>query len=555
MIVGDESGRARPGQRASTRHVLAIGVAACALVMLASPSARANGAYTHIRMSQIAESELPPGPLKDLMSDPAIRPWYEAGSMFPDSGYAAQDGYGELGHWPPFQNAYIQHIIETYGENLDSELARQHIAFLLGAMAHGLEDQIYDSTLRARGFEVDGDPTKDSDRLTDYFTVIDAGVLLSTKAMAHYEEIAAIFLAGDNYQVSVDTLKYGMSLMQAVILAQKSIAKAYYLDAWNNYPWIGTHYFDPAAPGSVPHLGALAAKLWQVVWKRLHQTATIDDDLVIGTIPVDGSENVPIDATESEAYRRIGIVFGFAVTRSQAAPFLKILDPDGNSVPLNVRSPYNGEIRNFLMLQPKQALAYDTLYTVVIEAGVESLSGLVTTTPHSFQFRTRCAPDKLDDCPPLPAPLVTGPIPTSVPGTDASDVGDVDDALQGDDGGETDDADVGLDAGFHDATELDGAPRDGDEDQPASDLATTLDASAVDDLASGSDGLESDRSPGTSSDLDPTDGVTSGEIEGKITGGAGCATSPAPTSGEMSLLFAIVLLFAAGVRRRARPHA
>ena len=93
----------------------ALGLVLGALILLFVSSAWANGAYTHIHMSQIAVKDLPDGPLKDLMSDPTIVPWYEAGSMFPDSGYAASDGYGELAHWPPFQNAYIQYIIDTYG--------------------------------------------------------------------------------------------------------------------------------------------------------------------------------------------------------------------------------------------------------------------------------------------------------------------------------------------------------------------------------------------------------------------------------------------------------
>lgn len=528
----------------------ALGLVLGALILLFVSSAWANGAYTHIHMSQIAVKDLPDGPLKDLMSDPTIVPWYEAGSMFPDSGYAASDGYGELAHWPPFQNAYIQYIIDTYGNDLTTEKARQHIAFLLGAMGHGLEDQMYDSLLRARAFEVDGDKLKDSDRYEDYFTIVDSGVLLSTKAMAHYDELPALFLAGDKYTVTVDTLKYGMGLMQTAILAQKSIAKAFYLEAWQNYPWLGTHHYNPLAPGSLPHLGGLAAKLWQVVWKRIHGTASIDEDLIIATIPTDGAENWPIDASESEAYRRIGIVFGFPIKRSQAGPLIKLLDPDGKAVPINIKSPYNGEIRNFLQIQPQSALSYDTLYTVVVEAGVVSLSGLTTTKSFSFKVRTRCAPDKLADCPPLPEPLVTGPIPTVVPGTQ-TDASDGSDGVDGSNGDDADDA-LDPDVSAPDASDPDLSSPDADE---GDDLTAAPDGSLVDDAQLDSVAPSPDLT-GTNPDsgVDTSDGSGSnGDVEGKVTGGAGCSQGGMPTA-TPSLPSLLLLAFACAWAVRRRAH-
>mgnify|MGYP000511750051 CR=1 FL=1 len=68
------------------------------LVLALAPSlALANGSYSHIHISQLAVEELPPGPIQTLLSDPLYAPMMEAGSMFPDSGYAIESPLG----WMP----------------------------------------------------------------------------------------------------------------------------------------------------------------------------------------------------------------------------------------------------------------------------------------------------------------------------------------------------------------------------------------------------------------------------------------------------------------------
>lgn len=387
---------------------------AFASVWLLAASASANGAYTHVHISQLAHAMLPPGELRALLD--AQTHAYECGSLFPDSGYAIDDDYGELAHWEPFLEAYIQDIRARYGGDYTSETARDEIAFLLGVASHGMADQSYDTTLLARAFEVDGpEPSgRAVDQYADYFLVIDEEVELAVAPWAPYEPLPAVIAdASGGHVVTADTLMRAMSRMSGVVDFQGNprLAGRLYWDAWESFPFLGTHLYNEDAMGSLPWLGALIAEYWEVVWRRLHGVDDPDQDLVIRTVPADGAQNVSIDRSESEAWGRIAIFFGYGVERDQVAPLITLRDEAGETTPVTFQTAYNGRERNLLFVVPTESLAYDHVYTVEVAPGARALGGQTSSAPTLFSFRTRCAPDNLDDCPPLDPPLVTGPIP------------------------------------------------------------------------------------------------------------------------------------------------
>jgi hypothetical protein len=388
-------------------------------LLVASPS-RANGAYSHIHISHLAVDALPEGPVRTLLEDPEMLLACEQGSMFPDSGYAVDDPFGEFAHWEPFHEPFLQYLRSLHGGDFSSREAKTQIAFLLGVVSHGLADQIYDTTLLARTFEADGPENADLpvDQYADYFLVIDQGVMLKTPKGGPYPQLVHV-LNGEmgRTDLTEKDLDDAMYLMQLVLGAQGTLlAKGGYLPAWNAYSFLGTHIYNEKAVGSLPWLAGPVSELWQVVWARLHGTDDPDRDMILRTIPPDGAVNFPVDASESVAYSRIGVVFGYGVKASDTFPLVTLRDPSGVSVAVEYGSPYGGEDRSFLYLRPKDKLAYDTTYTLEIAPGVASLGGAVTTKARSFSFRTRCADDRLSDCPPLDPPLSAGPIPAALPG-------------------------------------------------------------------------------------------------------------------------------------------
>jgi MYXO-CTERM domain-containing protein len=394
----------------------------------ASP-ASANGGYSHVHISQLAVAQLPPGELRDLFADPEMVAAVEAGSMFPDSGYAAGDPYGEITHWEPFLVAYLHDLDARYAGDLSSREAKLRLAFMLGFAGHALVDQSYDTTLLERAYEMgDTDPPDYSfDQLADYFLTIDQGIRFTVDApYAPYADLPAIIADGpDAHVVTESVIHNGMDTMSALMRVQSNprIVQSWYLTAWEYGPFLGTHYYDELAVGSVRWLAPLLVAYWRVLWERAHGTDVPTRDLLFRSVPADGGTNWNVDLSESRAWGRISLFFGYAIDRPTLEPLVTLRDSSGTPVPTTFESAYGCRDCSLVHVVPGETLAYDTTYTVELASGATTLFGETTDAPISFSFRTRCAPDRLGDCPPLPPPLVVGPMPERDGGVPRLDAG------------------------------------------------------------------------------------------------------------------------------------
>jgi hypothetical protein len=365
---------------------------------LAAPrEAGANGAYSHVHVSQLAEARLPGGALRSMLA--GRRAEYESGSMFPDSGYAAGDDYGEIAHWEPFLSAVIAGLREAYCDGPVCDFAGAEaeplLAFVYGIASHGLTDQFYDHTILKRSEELDG-PLGDVDRLADYFIIRDPGVLLDVGADGPFEDLVAAFARpGVDYAVEVAILEQGMGLMSAVIQVQIVLARSGYYDAWTAHPWLGTHIYDDGARGSLPDLAELVAQYWLTLERRITGDADpdSDEDFILRTIPEDGALGVAVDRQEDGVCADLGIVFGFGLRTAELAAAIRLEDAEGATHPVTVRAPYSGSLGNHFRIQPDAPLAPDTVYDVVLDPGegLETIDGGLRLAPFRYSFRTRAA--------------------------------------------------------------------------------------------------------------------------------------------------------------------
>ncbi len=160
-----------------------------------------------------------------------------------------------------------------------------------------------------------------------------------------------------------------------------------------------------------------------MLWERLHERDEFGSS--IGSWPADGAVNFEVNSDRIET--RALIAFGHGVDRaSLTSEHVRFIGPSG-PVESTARFIYGSEYANAVLVKPDADLEYDTDYVVEVR-DITTFGGARSSSVVSFQFRTRCAPDRLSECPPLdsewtaPDPL----LPPIVPRPPRPDGGPID---------------------------------------------------------------------------------------------------------------------------------
>lgn len=414
-----------------------------AVLALGSPSlVRANGVTAHAHMSDLAIEELPPGELRELMTDPAVHDAYRTGSVFPDSGYAAGDAYGEIAHWEAFTQAYIDWMRREHPAPYETDDERRLVAFLLGQCSHGMADQVFDALLMSRALAFDGDVSS-LDESEEYWLVMEHEPGISPLVIwAPYEDLPDVFAAErEGHRPEVATIEGGLGRIRGVLNLVQMQARRSYARTWSDSPWAATNYYVEETPGSLPFIARIIARYWQVLYERLSGTDSLERS-VIGRFPEEGADNHEVDPRRPES--RVMIVFGHGIDAMTLTRDNVLLATEaGAVVAANPRFIYGAPFANAVLVDPEETLAYDTTYRVTIGTGVQDLEGRALPAPVVTTFRTRCAADRLGDCPALPEPWTepsgppagdAGPRPDAGPSVDAADAIDASASIEGDAG-------------------------------------------------------------------------------------------------------------------------
>jgi len=377
-------------------------VAAFTLAMGLPAPAHANGLVSHVWVADQAVESLAPGPLRTLLSDPALRGVLRNGAIYPDSGYSVDHPYGEWAHWESLVEPYLRWVRARYGaEGYASPEARSHVAFLLGAGAHGMTDQTFDMLFMARSQQYDGN-VDDLDIGADAWLIVERGVGPSPDGAFAFETLPALHRDIMGPAVTPEILRNASGRTAAATRLLGRLAAGIYREHWVRMPWAGSHYLDPATPGSYPVLVRAVAGYYQALWDRLHDRAAPDAPPLV-TWPEAGTVNVPVDPADIGT--RGTMVFAYSVDRaSLTTDNLRIVADGGEPVPSRV-SRY-GDDGNTVMVRPTIALAYNTAYRLEAGPALRFVTGAALGRTVSVPFRTRCAPERLADCPALPPPFV-----------------------------------------------------------------------------------------------------------------------------------------------------
>jgi hypothetical protein len=374
-------------------------LALAALILAAlSSSARGNGVNTHVWVGLEGRRQLPPGTLREFLEREGMVQQMVNGGVFPDGGYAIEDGYGEIGHWEPFFSSYVKWIRETYQPPYQGEAAA-HIAFLLGAASHGVADPVFDSVFGVAAMTYDtagfGDGLLDNiDAVTDVLLVAATGQDVAPDEEIRPERLAEVFnqIPGSQYRAESSIFLDGQQLIGVAFQAVKQLAAKpeRVNERRTKYPWTAAHLLDDWMPGSPRCLARLASAYQRALWFRLHDEHPAEN-WIIGTIPSDGSLGHFTDAAIAES--QLYVVFGYEMHFEDLTPaMLSITDSAGKAYEVTVRGPYGGLVGTMLRLAPKESWAENEDFTVTIAPGLKSSDGRVLDQPFTFHFSTRVAP-------------------------------------------------------------------------------------------------------------------------------------------------------------------
>lgn len=373
----------------SPRRAAALACAAALAAALAgwAPDARATGMQGHMYVSEVALSHLPQGDLKALLQ--ARRDAWLNGSFFPDSGYAANDPYGEMAHWEQFVEAYLQWIRASYEPPFTTGPAADHVAVLMGVASHSMVDQVFDSLFMAKVDEMDGD-TDDLDTGIDTWIVVDLDRKENPEVVIDAQAMSEVFSAGLAYEVSPATILGGMDTAKMAIGGVITVLASGHQKFRDVNPWGSKHYLSEDVPGAYPHCAEVTARYWQSLWRRLQGDESFGDALV-GVTPGHGARNVAVAHDSVDG--RVTLFFGYGLDRDSVTDTsIVVQDEQGQVVPTSV-SMMGDAWAGTVKLTPLQDWSYRSIYTVRVTTQVATLYGTHPDEDLVSAFTTACAPD------------------------------------------------------------------------------------------------------------------------------------------------------------------
>jgi len=294
-------------------------LAAGALVLLGllagplTPQADAAGVITHSWMALEAIPLVEHADLRALLN--AHRADVEAGAHFPDSGYAAgvvgvEDDYGEEAHWPRFHNRLARQIANTCDLDAPDALCQRRIAHLMGAVAHGLGDEVWDWL-----FEPNGPDRGESyvpPALANQFSTSGLEMQMDLVAIGDYDRRTSPAIPnwpaparvvqafhGVGQPATTDDLQLGYTAISVARNAEANLARQYRANIVRHMPWTSAHVYT--APGGVRFAAVAIAAAMDDLWERMRDESHTTEVSI--TYPADGQTGVPATGWDRESFQ------------------------------------------------------------------------------------------------------------------------------------------------------------------------------------------------------------------------------------------------------------
>jgi len=363
------------------------------LFLIGAAPVLANGQTTHVWITRTALEHLPAGELKELLSEPDREAALVHGTMFPDGGYAVNHPYGELAHWEPFQDTYLEWITTNFSEPW-SEEAATHIAFWMGMASHGMADQFFDALYQDRSQIVDADAGwaegKSLDEASDVIWANLKGPQEIPEAWLPDTVLPSLF---EDQGVDVDaaTLEDGQDLLEAAMelvawMSENDDAVAAYRES---FPWGGAHLDDGETAGRPAQEAQVVASYWQVLWRRLQ-----GEDVPLEVLATHPAQDEPYHPRSAEAPES-------RVTLAFSRP-LKVADLEEIhfEVSAGVNRPvgfetwlYYRDDSHLVHIAPTSDWPSERTLLVSVRESLKAADGSTLSEPFTLRFRTGTPPE------------------------------------------------------------------------------------------------------------------------------------------------------------------
>ncbi|AKF11133.1 zinc dependent phospholipase C family protein [Sandaracinus amylolyticus] len=379
--------------------------AAAAVVIATAPAiASAHGLHGHVHVTGWAISNLPPGELRDVFEDPDVREAALAGAMFPDTGYAlgsdAARAYGEHAHWEPFIEDFVQRVRTTYGPTYDTKEERMLVAFLMGCAAHGLQDELFDSTFLYEAEQRDGHGQDATDPGTDGFLVQDGYFWMTPSEYLPIADLLPLYASlPQSAEIDEDLIRSQVRRVRGAYVNDTigpTIAEGNGERYRPQIPWTAEHYMDPAVAGSLYAEITPTARYMLALWERLHDRFE-ESELVIHAWPDAPRRLREADHTSVASW--VTLVLGKGVQQDGASATL--VDSLGAPHGLELRYTRWGGVSRLVRVVASADYTPGETYTATLASGAMLVDGSSTTSAHEHTFQVACATEDDPRCPPL----------------------------------------------------------------------------------------------------------------------------------------------------------
>ncbi len=415
-------------------------VAAASAIVVAVPLAVAHagaaGITTHSWMATAAVDRVDVPALRALLRANIDQVY--AGAQFPDSGYVPGTTFGEEAHWQRFHDAYADIIRAKPGcgplTDPDGPCAAE-IAHLMGAIAHGIGDQVWDWLFEPRSPDLDeyylppafgpfaGEGGQEL-QLDLVAIAIHGRVNPKAPPLPSKPDLLAAFEAAGFEGATEAQLDLGQSVQVVIHSVMAQWAPIHIAALRQAMPYLSANLITE--PGGIDYAATAIASVWESMWGRLLGSQPRTEVAV--TYPADGARRVPATGWVRSycpgSYRdrgraRITATFSSAMpyqvpggpgVSSQLPPGATTLVErnTGRAIPQLAgyprMVPYGPDAgEHTIAIQPAQDLRPCTWYRVGITESLRDHRQL-SVAPTTWSFRTgadaagrRCAGDPYTD--------------------------------------------------------------------------------------------------------------------------------------------------------------